>query len=364
MVRAWRAAIEFEGRSSVRSWLYRIATNVCLDFARGRQRRARPMELGPSRPRWSRRSRPCCPSGSWVSPIADDRVLPSRPTPPSSPRPEHPAGLRGRSAAPACPPAGGAHPVRGPALAGRRGGGAARHERAGRQQRLATGSGHARIGRHRANRQGVWMRHRRELLAQYVDAFERYDVNRLVALLRDDAVQSMPPYAMWLEGARTSAMDARPGKGCAGPGSSDVGQRVSRLRAVRVDPRRRAHALGPAGPRDREAGSPASTHSWRSSGSSRLSASRPPPCVGRPGRAISTGQVPLLVCMRLAARRTPSWSRASSSTTGGQVHPARSRLVTDTCRRSRRARPGHGTSSTITGWTPRPEGNQRPDATR
>src|SRR6185295_12382715 len=47
MVRAWRHLGDFEGRSSVRSWLYRIATNVCLDMLRGRQRRARPMELGP-----------------------------------------------------------------------------------------------------------------------------------------------------------------------------------------------------------------------------------------------------------------------------------------------------------------------------
>src|ERR1700726_764103 len=50
MMRAWRAAGTFEGRSSVRSWLYRIATNVCLDMLRSRQRRATPMELGPSCP--------------------------------------------------------------------------------------------------------------------------------------------------------------------------------------------------------------------------------------------------------------------------------------------------------------------------
>ena len=48
IVRAWRAADRFEGRSSVRSWVYRIATNVCLDLLRGRGRRARPMDLGPS----------------------------------------------------------------------------------------------------------------------------------------------------------------------------------------------------------------------------------------------------------------------------------------------------------------------------
>src|ERR1041385_4786779 len=48
MVRAWRGLDRFEGRSALRSWLYRIATNGCLDMLRGRQRRARPMELGPS----------------------------------------------------------------------------------------------------------------------------------------------------------------------------------------------------------------------------------------------------------------------------------------------------------------------------
>src|SRR5438445_5227764 len=76
MMRAWRAAEGFEGRSSLRSWLYRIATNVCLDMLRGRQRRARPMELGPSsRPDESLLG-PMLPEPPWVSPIADGRVLP------------------------------------------------------------------------------------------------------------------------------------------------------------------------------------------------------------------------------------------------------------------------------------------------
>src|SRR5712675_1251579 len=48
MLRAWRSADRFEGRASVRSWLYRIATNVCMDMLRGRKRRARPMDLGPA----------------------------------------------------------------------------------------------------------------------------------------------------------------------------------------------------------------------------------------------------------------------------------------------------------------------------
>src|SRR5437016_11487830 len=50
MVRAWKGIEGFEGRSAMRSWLYRIATNVCLDMLRGSQRRARPMDMGPSSP--------------------------------------------------------------------------------------------------------------------------------------------------------------------------------------------------------------------------------------------------------------------------------------------------------------------------
>ena len=76
LVRAWRASERFEGRSSVRSWLYRIATNVCLDMLRGRERRARPMELAPSSPPDAAHLGAMLPEHAWVSPIADDRILP------------------------------------------------------------------------------------------------------------------------------------------------------------------------------------------------------------------------------------------------------------------------------------------------
>src|SRR5437870_7931127 len=74
MVRAWRGIDSFEGRSAVRSWLYRIATNVCLDMLRGRQRRARPMEMGPSSTTDAFDGHQL-PEHAWVEPIPDTRIL-------------------------------------------------------------------------------------------------------------------------------------------------------------------------------------------------------------------------------------------------------------------------------------------------
>ena len=82
MIRAWRGIESFEGRSTLRSWLYRIATNVCLDMLRGRQRRARPMDLGPAHTVESFRG-VTRPEHAWVQPIPDSRVLPEEATPPS-----------------------------------------------------------------------------------------------------------------------------------------------------------------------------------------------------------------------------------------------------------------------------------------
>ncbi len=85
MVRAWRHADGFEGRSSVRSWLYRIATNVCIDMQRQVQRRARPMEMGPSSPPLESHLGPLLPEAMWVTPLADAGAVPEggtrRPSP-------------------------------------------------------------------------------------------------------------------------------------------------------------------------------------------------------------------------------------------------------------------------------------------
>src|SRR6202521_5766831 len=74
MLRAWRAADGFEGRSSVRSWLYRIATNICIDMHRHVQRRARPMDMGPASQPDESLLGPLLPEATWVTPIADGRA--------------------------------------------------------------------------------------------------------------------------------------------------------------------------------------------------------------------------------------------------------------------------------------------------
>src|SRR5438046_9428917 len=70
MIRAWRSFDRFEGRAALRSWLYRIATNVCFDMLNGRSRRARPMDLGPARdPVIDNLS--ALPEATWIQPIPD-----------------------------------------------------------------------------------------------------------------------------------------------------------------------------------------------------------------------------------------------------------------------------------------------------
>ena len=73
LVRAWRSFDRFEGRSAVRSWLYRIATNVCFDMLNGRQRRARPMDLSSPKPSTTPLGPPL-PEITWIQPIPDGRV--------------------------------------------------------------------------------------------------------------------------------------------------------------------------------------------------------------------------------------------------------------------------------------------------
>jgi len=218
MVRAWRAGERFEGRSSVRSWLYRIATNVCVDMLRGRQRRARPMELGPSRPPVDSSLEAVLPEGSWVSPIADERVLPPEADPAEMAVARDSIRLAFVAALQHLPARQRAALILCEVL---------RWQAAEAADLLDTSVAavNSALQRARATLASVdadtspatVAADQRALLGRYVDAFESYDIDGLVKLLHEDAVQSMPPYAMWLCGAGDIArFMLGPGAGCRG----------------------------------------------------------------------------------------------------------------------------------------------------
>ena len=145
-MRAWRSYDRFEGRAALRSWLYRIATNVCLDMLSGRERRARPMDLGPAaEPVIAQPEHPARDDVDPADPRRPRRAR-GRPGRGGGRARDDPAGVRRGAAAPAAAPARGADPVRGAALEGRRGRRAARHERRVGQQRAAARPRDARGG--------------------------------------------------------------------------------------------------------------------------------------------------------------------------------------------------------------------------
>ncbi|GAA4355853.1 sigma-70 family RNA polymerase sigma factor [Angustibacter luteus] len=202
MIRAWRALAKFEGRSSLRSWLYRIATNVCFDALDGRQRRARPMDLGPA----VSASAPAggtLPEATWITPIPDDRVLPSSSDPADLAVARDSVRLAFIAALQHLPPRQRAVLILREVLA-------VPAADVAELLETTTASVNSALQRARAT-----MAEREptdtdvlpelddedtELLARYLDAFERYDIPALTALIKEDATQSMPPYEMWLSG--------------------------------------------------------------------------------------------------------------------------------------------------------------------
>lgn len=206
LVRAWRAGEDFEGRSSVRSWLYRIATNVCLDMLRGQKRRARPMELGPSRAPVDSSLETFLPEGSWVSPIADDRVLPPEADPAEVAMARDSIRLAFVAALQHLPARQRAVLILCEVLRWQASEAAQLLETSVAAVNSALQRARATLASAGIDLAGMGAREsvdagQQELLARYVDAFERYDMDSLVQVLHEDAIQSMPPFAMWLRSA-------------------------------------------------------------------------------------------------------------------------------------------------------------------
>ena len=221
MVRAWRGMDGFEGRSAVRSWLYRIATNVCLDLLRGSQRRASPMDMGPSRSA-DAFSYATLPEASWIQPVPDARVLPEAGDPAELAASKEAIRLAFVAALQYLPPRQRAVLILREVL---------RWQAAEVAELLDTSvaSVNSALQRARATMSARGAEdpipeeptgEQRALLTRYVDAFERYDITSLVSLLHEDAVMTMPPYDFWLHGPDEM------GKFFLGPGGKCRGSRL------------------------------------------------------------------------------------------------------------------------------------------
>jgi RNA polymerase sigma-70 factor (ECF subfamily) len=217
LVRAWKAIDGFEGRSSIRSWLYRIASNVCIDMLRGPQRRARPMDLGASSTLETARLSPQ-PEHTFVRPIADGRVIDVDGDPAEVAAARESIRLAFVAALQHLPARQRAVLILCEVLRWQAVEVAELLETSVASVNSALQRARATLGSLSVDRLDTTVDPAHEdLLARYVDAFERYDMTALANLLRDDVVISMPPHDLWLQGPDdVIGWMVGPGQGCAG----------------------------------------------------------------------------------------------------------------------------------------------------
>jgi RNA polymerase sigma-70 factor, ECF subfamily len=219
LIRAWRGLERFEGRAALRSWLYRIATNVCLDMLGGRERRARPMDLGPS---WD----PGGPVGrqlpevTWVEPVPDELVVAPEADPAKVAESRETIRLAFVAALQHLPPRQRAVLILCEVLRWKASEVAELLETSVASVNSALQRARATLEASNVTAEGTAPsvdKADADLLARYVEAFEAYDMDALAALIQEDAQQSMPPYELWLSGRDDIfAWWLGPGIGCRG----------------------------------------------------------------------------------------------------------------------------------------------------
>jgi RNA polymerase sigma-70 factor, ECF subfamily len=201
LIRAWKGFDRFEGRAALRSWLYSIATNVCLDMLNGRERRARPMDLGPAREPIEANLN-VLPETTWIQPIPDGLVTPEG-DPADVAVAHETIQLAFVAALQHLPPRQRAALILCEVL---------RWQATEVAELLDTSvaSVNSALQRARSTLAAGNVSPTdtapplndadRALLARYVDAFEQYDIEALTSLIQEDAQQSMPPFDLWLRG--------------------------------------------------------------------------------------------------------------------------------------------------------------------
>jgi RNA polymerase sigma-70 factor (ECF subfamily) len=198
MVRAWKASDKLEARGALKAWLFKIANHVCLDMLGSAQRRAQPMDLGPSQDADAPLGAMLA-ENAWVRPIADARVI----DPADAAADRETLRLAFVAALQHLPPRQRAVLILREVLRWQASEVAELLETSVASVNSALQRARATIEELELDTSGpseVTDAEQRELLAGYVEAFERYDIASLVKLLHDDAAFSMPPFPLWVQG--------------------------------------------------------------------------------------------------------------------------------------------------------------------
>jgi RNA polymerase sigma-70 factor, ECF subfamily len=219
MLRAWKGLDRFDGRSSLKNWLYRIATNVCLDEIHNKGRRARPMEEGPafsgvpSVEDLVQRS-----PGAWLEPISDARALPADSDPSERAILKQSIRLAFVAALQRLAPRQRAALLLVDVLGFSAAEAAATLDTSVASINSALQRARAALPDRSLAPSPDLTEAQQHLLSSYVSAFEQYDITALTGLLRQDATLSMPPYALWFQGPE-AIRDWMLGLGCGCRGS-------------------------------------------------------------------------------------------------------------------------------------------------